>query len=168
MFSTYISKKSYIIIPPMIKSQNFFLETRFICLFIWGVEGAHAIVHTWRTEDSLRELVLSFCYVSSRDHTQVIKLDKNLTYPLSNLIGPEFLYMTHLQHTELGSCRIKICEELWNRKKWNSLLAKHAARVQIWPLGAELHAWWSFMTQQPGEQQCRGGTPRVSDTFTNY
>lgn len=80
----------------------------FICLFmtdcalpphsLWAcvcVGGATA--HTWRSEDDLREAVLSFYLVSPESGAQVVRLGDKSCYLLSHLANPCIFNSAYIQ-----------------------------------------------------------------------
>lgn len=75
----------------------------FVCLhfiYLWG--ALHVTACSWRSEDSLRDLIISLRYLGSKDETQVVRLGGSHLYLLSHrLAGPipalKFLFVWFLR-----------------------------------------------------------------------
>lgn len=62
-----------------------------VCVFV------HPVVHTWQSEHSLQELVLSFCHLGPENQSNVVRLScKLLTEPSlhSELVETFFMFST--------------------------------------------------------------------------
>lgn len=79
----------------------------YVCTCVCVCRHMHAVILLWRTEDNLRELVLSFHHADPGNWTQVFRLDSKGLCPLGHLISPPWKILS--KNNQQLACFINLC-----------------------------------------------------------